>query len=810
MHLSEDGTRKLDSRIAASRLLDAAELALQAALPLEERDGWRAARVDLRQGGAILEWTPPDRDLRRFDMLALTLRTEGGPVRARLHLKIAGRTQGLPADDSLDSGHSDPSEYPTWGSCIFPYENFLIYGMPELAHPVERIVLHLNGGGTVWIAEMIAFKRDRAPGPRLTDRGLLAELDLDASDPTEALRHFKTRAIPKDIYSNPPAAPSGWTRRNADRICEHFINGYDVGHPVNWRANPNGYLEWMHAFNRTSWINELLRAYAVTENPKYVRTLDELWLSWLRANPEPVGHNGGGDPAWETLSTAVRIYGSWLRAWFNLLDDEHLSDATRIEILKSFFGHAEHLLRYQGPPNNWLIVESSVLYVLSVLFPEFRRASLWHQEGAKRLAGELERQVFPDGADWELSPGYHMMASRGFLEAFELAQKNGLTLPPVFAKRLPRTFDYIAGMTRPDGTLPSVNDSGGYRGRNGGDFLALGARLFSRPELIESPEGPYCGKSRAFPDSGFHVLASGKDRNALWMLFDGGEVGQSHRHDDALSIEVFAHGYPFIVDPGITGYLNDNWTACYRTAFAHSTVLVNGASQRAAAVTPRESCPSARGTVECVFGDTADFVRAMYCHGYHDQADGITHTRAVLFVRGAYWLIFDEVAGDGAREMEARFQFVPLRLVLEDSACLFRTLRQNLPNLELMVLSPREGARLSVVTGETDPVGGWVSDGEDKPAPQARISVGESPLRLATLIYPFAGGVNSGVDVRLLSKATEDVCRLEIRRGREREDRIDYAWNRGAVDAGGTPDSPLALRTKATALALRGGTWNPM
>ena len=170
-----------------------------------------------------------------------------------------------------------------------------------------------------------------------------------------------------------------------------------------------------------------------------------------------------------------------------------------MEILKSLFAHAEHLRRYRGYANNWLIVESRVLYVLGVLFPEFKRAPVWREEGERRLADEIERQIFPDGADWEFSPGYHMMACGGFIEPYRLARLNGLRLPASFEERLPRTFDYIAGMSRPDGTLPSVNDSGGYRGDASAGYLRLGAELFGRKDLLESREGPTRAGPGVFP-----------------------------------------------------------------------------------------------------------------------------------------------------------------------------------------------------------------------------------------------------------------------------------------------------------------------
>jgi hypothetical protein len=182
----------------------------------------------------------------------------------------------------------------------------------------------------------------------------------------------------------------------------------------------------------------------------------------------------------------------------------------------------------------------------------------------------------------------------------------------------------------------------------------------------------------------------------------------------------------------------------------------------------------------------------------------------VLFIRGAYWVIFDEVVGAQAREMEARFQFAPLRLTLDRRARLFRTLRQNRPNLELIVVGPHRGTRmkLAIATGATDPVAGWVSDGEDVPAPLARIHVSGAPLRLVTVVYPFIAGVSSGVRTKTVAGLPDGVFGMHLRRGRERRDTILYSWDGTPLPVdGATLLSPVAVVTAQERLSVQGSDW---
>jgi len=304
-------------------------------------------------------------------------------------------------------------------------------------------------------------QRQRPAGPRLTDSGLFAQLNLNYPG-LEAVRaavadgnieqartalatHFRTRQLPHTIYPHPgaehalsshvrtrtqpqavnrPAAESA-TIANAEQLMQHVILGEPLGPEIDWRANPIGYLEWMHAFNRHYWMQHLIKAYLTTGDERYAAELAALVSSWLKATPPPVGNNGGGDPSWETLSTAVRCYGAWFDIFYACLHSPHFTDTLLVDMVKSFYEHAEHLMEFSVTRhNNWLVVESQVIASIGVLFPEYTRAAEWRREGYARLTAEIATQVYPDGVQWELSAGYHALR----VEYFENTGGAGLVL----------------------------------------------------------------------------------------------------------------------------------------------------------------------------------------------------------------------------------------------------------------------------------------------------------------------------------------------------------------------------------------------
>jgi hypothetical protein len=553
------------------------------------------------------------------------------------------------------------------------------------------------------------------------------------------------------------------------------ILNYPFDGPVDWRANPFGYLEWRHALNRHSFFRTALGAYADSGDEAVAAKIEEWLRSWIEASPCPVRTNGGGDPAWETLSVAVRIYGSWMDVFFGTLRSSNFSDAARLVMLKSLYAHAEHLLHHSVVAgNNWLVVESQALATIGLLFPEFRAAETWRREGFRRLAAEIERQVHPDGVDWELTPGYHAMAVRGFAEPMELATMNDIELPAIYRERVRAAFDFSLSIVRPDGTTPAPNDSGGTDG-NQRPWLAYGARLFDDATLRWGSTRGAEGRapeftSRAFPDAGYYVMRSSWDADARWMFFDGGPLGFAHVHEDKLSFELAAYGTLFVVDPAIASYQHEPWTDFYRSAAAHNTVMVDGQGQnRTRTQTKPQQCRSVRGENPWASGRVLDAVCAEYRAGFGESSGDFLHRRRVLFVKPDYWLVLDEVEGAGEHDLSALFHFTPMQVKAEAETGRVRSERLELPNLEIVPAAFGPQPRPRLVCGSREPVQGWIVRSatggrgrENLPAPVAIYEArAELPWRCAWLLVPYVGRPAAGVEVTV-TEASQAGARLDV------------------------------------------------
>ncbi len=775
-----------------------------------------------------------DKELSAGDQLIFQVYVpEGGNITIRIAMETSTHTEGVERPDSFRVASSRGSsqrlpEY-GWSDIVQPIENFHQIGIPRGWKDVTAITLNVAAceGNNCLLGGINLQKRERPKGPRLTDTGLLDLLDLEqpglynVKKETEAgktgkaleclANYYAERKQPKHIY-NPPGRDPEHDTSKADRILSHFILGQQLPERIDWRANPIGYLEWMHSLNRhNKFINPLTDAYFATGNKAYAREIDALLNSWIRANPVPLDHNGGGDPAWETLSTAVRIYGVWLKIFFGLQNSNCFRHETRIMMLKSFYEHAEHLTqRSVTTQGNWQIVESQAIALTGMLFPEFKRSDDWRNEGWNRLMPCLDKQVFDDGAQYELSSGYHMMSISGFRDPYRIARMNGLKVPDGMERMLLKAHEYTMNLCRPDLVQAKPNDSGSnsLTAADGIEWLKTGSRLFNRDDMIWAGTGGAEGKkpetgSVAFDHAGYYVMRSGWDRDDRWLFFDGASFGKAHHHEDKLHFEMYAYGEPLIMDSAITGYMAGSWTDYYRHSRAHNTLLLDGQGQDRKNKESKEDwiADSAGRNTWYSAGDV-DFVESAYDSGYRDIQGSFCHTRAVLFLRKRYWIIFDGMSGEGRHRIDALFHFRPCRVTADQEHRCLRTSREAKANVDIVTWKQAGEISMDIVCGQRNPVQGWISiNSEDIPAPCGIISTqGTLPLRLAYGIFPYDIGTHSGIEIVPIPMP-EGLWAARLIYPAGEEDIIVYRWpgvDRETYEAAG-------CESRADVLILPGG-----
>ena len=442
-----------------------------------------------------------------------------------------------------------------------------------------------------------------------------------------------------------PPLPKTTSTKYADQICEHVFTfvgcePYRLPPEIQWNEDPFDYDQWAIALNRHTHWRTLGATYAGTGDEKYAREFVAQLRSWIDAMPVFLGKRfvqgpyavAGRNPL--SLDAGIRMGQSWFPAFYYFLRSPSFRDEDLLAMLQSFRRHAQYLMDPQHfkAGSNWGAMESSGLLHIGCYLPEFREAAEWRETAVNRLYAELDRQVYPDGAQKELTPGYHGVTLSNVLDAVQVAEQCDIALPDDFIAKLERMFDYYVRIRKPDGTTPMLNDSGSHAVRG---QLAKGAALF--PNRGDFTYFATNGESGSLPDytstrldyAGWHIMRSGWVKGACYMLLDGGPFGTGHQHEDKLSIVVHAFERTVIPEAGRYSYDASKWREYSLSTPSHNTIMVDGLPQRHGAV--RASWES-KQPVDTVWytSDQLDYAAASYTLGYgRDENVPVEHHRDV-------------------------------------------------------------------------------------------------------------------------------------------------------------------------------------
>jgi hypothetical protein len=615
----------------------------------------------------------------------------------------------------------------------------------------------------------------RPIAPALTQAEMFNALDLsrpdltpvkqaiDAGDIPAAQRAFvaylKSRTSPRwhfDWRARPPLTtrPAGLKMRAADEAARNIIATvsvrHDYGPEIDWFLNPtkNNYAEYVWQLGRHSYWNTLREAYWQTGDEKYARAFVRQLNSWIDRCPRPADSGNYRDSAWRTIECGIRMAGSWPNSFLGFLSSPSFDDASICKMVAGMVGHARHLMKYPTR-GNWLTMESNGLFHVGVLLPEFKEAAAWRQTGLERLRRELDAQVYPDGAQMELSTGYHQVALHNFVAPVHLAKLNDIQLPEGYVERLERMYHYNLYAARPDLRLPDLNDAGHYdvtgSCREALEFFPN--RTDFKWAASRRREGsPPSQTSYAFPWAGHLVMRSGWRSDDAYLLFDVGPFGLGHQHEDKLSFVLYAHDRELIIDPGNYPYDSSQWRKYHTNSYAHNVIHVDGLPQNRRGL--GESVKVVRQPLPFDWKTDAkyDYAAGVYDDGFGPKNQKVaTHRREILFVKPDYWVVIDTLRpqDDKTHLYEAFFHTdaEPNQAVIDPRTGSFRTQFER-GNVAIV---PAGGLEMAgrIVAGQEHPnVQGWVKCGayEVRPAATAVYSKrAAGPTTMAYAIGPFRG-----------------------------------------------------------------------
>lgn len=478
----------------------------------------------------------------------------------------------------------------------------------------------------------------------------------------------------ENVWRRDPISGKDWgTLYHAD-VLVYKNDGSDIR--VLWELNRFG-----HAIT-------LALAFTVTKDEKYAETLFLHVESWVEQNP--YGRGANWNCAMEAALRAINLLAAFdifrrsngctperLAATLQLFDQHGRFIVDNIEF--------SHLVT-----SNHYLSDVVGLFWIGTMLPELEHAEYWREFGLREMLREMDKQILPDGTDFEASTCYHKFVTEMLLYSFILAERNGIKIEQRKLEILRRMLQYLRKILRSEGRMPLIGDADGSQivpivKRDADDaayLLSVGAVFLNDQDLKLADIAPevlwLCGESgvqkfrdladenalssTAFPDAGSYVMRDGD----LFLHFNANDCGidgrGSHGHNDALSIEISAFGREFIIDPGSYVYnLDRDARQLFRSTAYHSTVMIDSSEQNTCeADLPFVMGNEARPKV-LSWESAAERDRVSAEHyGYMRFSDPILHRRSIEFDKAErYWLIEDIFEGNGKHEFSFSFHIAP-------------------------------------------------------------------------------------------------------------------------------------------------------
>jgi heparan-sulfate lyase len=519
---------------------------------------------------------------------------------------------------------------------------------------------------------------------------------------------------------------------------------FNYGKDINWQYWPvkDNELRWQ--LHRHKWFTPMGKAYRITGDEKYAKEWTFEYIDWIKKNPlvkvnkddyemkdnkEIKSDVENARFAWRPLEVSNRLADQTVQ-FLLFLPSPSFTPEFLTEFLVNYRKHALHIMSNYSERGNHLLFEAQRMIYAGTFFPEFKEAPTWRKSGIDILNKQINVQVYKDGGQFELDPGYHLACIDIFYKALAMADMNGFRneFPQSYLDTIEKMIVFYMNLCFPDHTAPCFSDAK----LNGKSEMMKNYRkwgeLFKKNQFIrymrnegkkgELPE--YL--SKGFLDSGFFVFRNSWADDATMMVVKAGPKGEWHCQPDNGTFELWFNGKNLFPDSGSYVYAGDeevmkqrNW---FRQTCVHNTLTLDNKNLETTQSLTKLWKPE--GNVQVLVTEN---------NSYKD----LKHRRSVFFVDQTYFVIVDEAVGAATGKIGVHYEACEGAVDIDKANHTLTSDYEGDSNFKLQCFSPKP-----ITLTEEE---GWRSTEYKKKTKRTAVSFetnknDNQAVRYITVIYP--------------------------------------------------------------------------
>ena len=431
----------------------------------------------------------------------------------------------------------------------------------------------------------------------------------------------------------------------------------------------------------------LVQAYLASGDAQYLSTARDLILGFARHERRAWREPG---LLWNDHAIAARA-GVVVRFWASYRTHAIYSPEDAAEVLQ----HAARSAALLAKPSHFTawsnhgVMQNIALLQLAAAFPGLVDGPSLSQLALDRLALQWRYYISDEGVVLEHSAGYHREGASLLALALQLFELNQRAVPAGWRESLSKAQNFLAQLTRPDGTLPAYGDT----------------RVELPPALQR--QGAHSTESQRaslsiFPLSGYALwpitavgaanTVAGSHSVVTWSNFHG----QAHKHADEGGLVFWAEGRGWVTHSGYAPY-----GTAYRTPI-EGWLGANAPHGEGEALDPMRR--------SALIG-SASGPRSVLVDVQRASPDGTGYRRQIASLDGHLWLVIDMPVGKVSWSFtETLWTFYP-DLRLEAQADNRFLLRDDQGHAMSVAVVAGGGAEVSTSLhqGSRRPFAGWLA-----------------------------------------------------------------------------------------------------